>query len=213
MTIPFFVKGCGNLLSQYKGFIQGGVYSIETTYNRAEKSWHIHAHILADACASLPAASQKLDFFGRETFAFLAIKLRMEFDWLRLWQTDCGTSPARNAAHMDIEGDRWDFERWVKRGWEMALKERRNGQIVPIEGLTEQEILRRTVWNTRYRRVIDIRGVDDRERAAREVLKYITKSADFSDCPEAVEELRCGERRAAHTDLWKLVRRELRCGV
>jgi hypothetical protein len=45
----------------------------------------------------------------------------------------------------------------------------------------------RTAWNSENRRVIDIRPVTDRDGAAREVLKYITKVADFSDIPEAVE--------------------------
>lgn len=174
-------------LAQYKGFVQGGVYSIETTYNRTEKSWHIHAHILADACASLPPAAQKISFAGMETFAFNAIKWRMEFDWLRLWRSDCGKSPGEGASQMNLDGDRYDFERWVRKCWDMRLKERRNGRTVPIEGLSDAEKAKRTAWNTRYRRVVDVRGVDDREKAAREVLKYITKSADFSDTPEAVE--------------------------
>ncbi len=175
------------LLAQYKGYVQGGVYSIETTYNRTEKTWHVHAHILADAIASLPPASQKINLAGRETYAFLAIKLRMEFDWLRLWRKDCGTSPRRGAAHMDVDGDRYEFEKWVRKGWDMALKERRGGKLVPIAGLSDAEIVRRTAWNAKYRRVIDVRPVDDREKAAKEVLKYITKSADFSDTKEAVE--------------------------
>ena len=175
------------LLAQYKGFIQGGVYSIETTYNRSEQTWHIHAHILADAIASLPLAAQKIDLFGRQVYAFNYIKWRMEFDWLRLWRGDCGKSPTRGSAHMDIDGDRWDFERWVKRGWDMATKERRGGHTVPIAGLSTAEFRRRTEWNAKYRRVIDVRPVDDRDKAAKEVLKYITKSADFSDRPEAVE--------------------------
>src|SRR5208337_1849544 len=34
-------------IAQHKNWILGGVYSLETTCNRAEKTWHIHAHILA----------------------------------------------------------------------------------------------------------------------------------------------------------------------
>jgi hypothetical protein len=45
----------------------------------------------------------------------------------------------------------------------------------------------RTKWNAQNRRVIDLRPVLDRDGAAREVLKYITKAADFCDIPEAVE--------------------------
>ena len=173
------------LLDGYKGWIVGGVYSIETTYNRREKSWHIHAHILCDASAALPGPSQKFDFFGWRTFAFTAIKQRMEFDWLRLWRTDCGKAPWKNASKATIDKDRRQFERWVRRGREMALREYVGRKWQPIAGLSAEETALRTEWNRNYRRVIDIRGVDDREKAAREVLKYITKGAQFSDNPGA----------------------------
>jgi hypothetical protein len=203
-------------LAQYKGFIQGGVYSLETTYNRTEKTWHIHAHILADACSSLPSAAQKIDLAGLQAYAFNGIKYRMEFDWLRLWSSDWGkelpkpkkrtyrTEPknaraaARRALQLRIDqeqrntavlNDTWEFESWLKLGRANALKQRnfRTGEMEPIPGLSDEEIQRRTRWNTRNRRVIDVRPVNDRDKAAREVLKYITKAADFCDVPEAVE--------------------------
>lgn len=175
------------LLKQYDGFIKGGVYSIETTYNRREKEWHVHAHILADACSSLPSKDQKIDLCGWNTYAFQAIKLRMEFDWLRLWRGDCGKELRANAKPMDVEGDRYDFEKWIAKGRACAVKEYRGGRWIPL-ALPAAELMRRTAWNERYRRVVDLRPVIDRDGAAKEVLKYITKCADFCDDPDAVEE-------------------------
>ena len=59
---------------------------------------------------------------------------------------------------------------------------------VPIQGLMPEVLAMRMAWNAENRRVVDVRGVDDRDKAAKEVLKYITKCADFCDVPEAVEE-------------------------
>jgi hypothetical protein len=69
----------------------------------------------------------------------------------------------------------------------MALKEWRDGKYRPIQGLAPNVLKARTEWNARYRRVFDIRPVDNREGAAKEVLKYITKVNDLADLPEAVE--------------------------
>jgi hypothetical protein len=66
------------------GFFLGGVYSLETTYNRAEKTLHFHAHVLLDGSSSLPPPAQKLDVDNSKSYAFNAIKYRLEFDWLRL---------------------------------------------------------------------------------------------------------------------------------
>ena len=173
------------LLDGYKGWINGGVYSLETTYNRREKSWHIHAHILCDASAALPGAAQKCDFFGEQTYAFTAIKRRIEFDWLRLWRSDCGKARAREPLTWTIDKDRAQFERWVRLGREMALREYVGRTWQPIAGLSAEETARRTEWNRNYRRVIDIRPVNDRDKAAKEVLKYVTKGAQFSDNPGA----------------------------
>jgi hypothetical protein len=184
-------------LAEYKGYIQGGVYSMETTYNRSEKTWHIHAHVLADACASLPCAAQKLVLADRYGYAFLAIKLRMEFDWLRLWTNRFGKALPKNADPMEIDGDRYEFERWVRAGrshvvkeWDFRLK-----KLIPL-ALSPEEFTARTSWNKANRRLVDVRPVRDREGAAREVLKYITKAADFSDIPDAVEQFSNATRGA-----------------
>ena len=169
--------------SQYAGYIEGGIYSLETTFNRQEKTWHIHCHMLADCSASLPQWSQKLDLGGGLDFAFMALKLRMEFDWLRLWTTKWGKEPRANATRMAIDGDRMLFGEWCRLGRAHALKVRvfsraeRRMVSVPIEGLSQAELVRRTSWNKCNRRLVDIRRVHDRNGAACEVLKYITKAA------------------------------------
>lgn len=46
-----YVRGCLSKLRRRKCFKQvlGGVYSIETTYNKKRKDWHVHIHALIDS--------------------------------------------------------------------------------------------------------------------------------------------------------------------
>lgn len=175
-------------IAQHKSWIKGGVYSLETTYNRREKTWHIHCHILMDAASSLPSKKDKVDLAGQRVYAFTAIKLRLEFDWLRLWSNRRGKAARSDAGTMRKAGDTYLFEEWVRDGRQMRLKEWRDGSYRAIEGLSASAMKARTEWNAENRRVIDLRPVTDRDGAAREVLKYITKCADFCDLPEAVEQ-------------------------
>jgi len=170
-------------VAQRNYWIRGGVYSLETTYNRRERTWHIHAHILADVASPLPDKTVKVKLAGETRHAFTALKLRAEFDWLRLWGCAWGKAVRKDARQSVKDGETWTFEEWVRLGREHALKRGR----YPIEGLSAMEIQRRTKWNAENRRIIDLRPVVDRDGAAREVLKYITKAADFCDIPEAVE--------------------------
>ena len=173
-------------IAEHSAWIKGGVYSLETTYNRKEKTWHIHAHILADVVSSLPSKSEKTDLAGQRVYAFTAIKLKLEFDWLRLWGTAWGKKARKNADKMRAEGDTYTFEQWIEVGRRMRLKEWRAGAYRPIDA-TPEDLAMRTQWNAENRRVVDVRPVLDREKAAFEVLKYITKVAAFSDLAEAVE--------------------------
>lgn len=191
-------KKVRQFLAQHKEQFPGGVYAIETTYNRTERTWHVHAHVLADQAFKMPRVDQRVRFAGRNIPAFTLIKLSLEFDWSRLWlnvrdesgkwANPLGMLPRRNASKMVREGERWEFENWVRDCWANSLKEYdwRTKSYVAID-LPEHEIERRTEWNKGHRRVLDIKPVTDREKAAKEVLKYITKSADFCDLPECVE--------------------------
>jgi len=175
------------LIAQHKDWILGGVYSLETTYNRAEKTWHIHAHILADVSSSLPSKQEKIKLAGENIYAFTAIKLKLEFDWMRLWKTSWGKKARKGNFPMRSEGDTYNFEQWVKAGRENRLKEWSNGAYQSISGLPPAELAARSQWNAANRRIVDLRPVMDREGAAHEILKYITKVADFCDLAEAVE--------------------------
>lgn len=174
-------------IADHKAWIRGGVYSMETTYNRREKTWHIHAHILADVASSLPAKTEKIILAGQRTYMFTALKLRLEFDWMRLWSSARGKAAKKGADKMRLAGDDFEFSEWVREGRENVVREWRMGGYQRIEGLSASEMQRRSEWNIKNRRVIDVRPVTDRDGAAREVLKYITKVADFGDLPEAVE--------------------------
>jgi Replication protein len=176
-------------LAQHKPWIAGGVYSLETTYNRAEQSWHVHCHVLADVLSELPSKAWKVELAGEQVYAFTQLKLRLEFDWLRLWTSAWGKKPRKDANAQRIAGDTYQFESWVRLAWANTVREydrfSRRYVSLPLE---PAEFLARNAWNKRNRRALDIRPVTDRERAAHEVLKYITKGADFSDSPEAVEQ-------------------------
>ncbi len=175
------------LISQKKGWIRGGVYALETTYNRQQKTWHLHCHILADLASALPGKQDKVTIRGKRMCRFTAMKRRLEFDWLRLWRSDLGKHPRENASKDAVLADVSRFEDWLEVGERMRTKEFRGGRLLPIEGLSPREFAARTEWNRQYRRVVHIKPVDDREKAALEVLKYITKVAAFSDLPEAIE--------------------------
>lgn len=186
-TFNFFREQIRKFLAQQKGWIAGGVYAIETTYNRAEKSWHIHTHILADLSAPLPEKADRVDLAGRRVMAFRALKWRLEFDWMRIVTGGWGKSKRKSKDPMVRAGDEFIFSEWIRELRNNELKQRTPNGYRPISGLSASEIERRTEWNRANRRIVDVRPVTDREKVAYEVLKYITKVSDFGDLPEAVE--------------------------
>lgn len=175
-----------NFIKQHSEWIKGGVYSLETTRNRVDGTWHIHAHVLADVCSPLPPKTEKTELAGQRVYAFTAIKLKLEFDWLRLWCGDWGKKARKDSDRAHSTG-KYTFESWVEKGRQMRVKEWRDGAYRVMSDLTARDVAARTVWNAKNRRVVDMRPVMDRDGAAREVLKYITKVADFSDDSTAVE--------------------------
>lgn len=92
----------------------------------------------------------------------------------------------------------------------MKTREYGPGGWRDIAGLSASEMKTRKEWNTDNRRVIDLKPVTNRDGAAHEVLKYITKVADFSGLPEAVEPFCDAVKGAPYTDFRLLVRREVR---
>lgn len=181
-----FRKRLRQFVAQNKRWILGGVYSLETTYNRAEKTWHLHAHVLADVTAPLPPKMEKTMLAGRRVCLFTEIKRRLEFDWLRLWTERWGKKPGAKASKEQFAGAEFTFQEWVRESDQNVLKEWRPSGWTAIP-LPAAEIARRTQWNADNRRVIDLKPVVDRDKAALEVLKYITKCADFCHLPDAVE--------------------------
>lgn len=180
-------------VKQHGAWILGGVYSLETTYNRKDKTWHIHVHILADLAAPLPTKADKVKLAGREEYRFSAIKWRLEYDWLRLWTTSYRKKPRKNASAQARNGEEYEFEQWIeacRKHSTLWAKKKVGRRWVLRDDLTRRELERyqaMSAWNARNRIVIDVAPVLDREGAAKEVLKYITKVAMFSDLPEAIE--------------------------
>ncbi len=185
-TYEFFRKRVRKFLADHKPMFRGGVYAIETTYNREEKSWHVHAHVLVDAACSLPPSDSRVNFAGRDIYAFTFIKMALEFDWVRLSVKALGKLPRANAKQTVLDGERYEFESWARSCFENSTREYRNGAWQDITWLPAPELARRQEWNCANRRMVDIRPVSDRLKAVKEVLKYITKSSDFIDLPECV---------------------------
>jgi hypothetical protein len=174
-------------IKEHEEWVLGGIYSLETTYNRHNATWHIHVHILADLSNQLPSKSERITLAGERECSFTAIKLKLEFDWLRLWSKDWGKRAGKNASKIRLENDRHTFEEWVREMRQNKAREWVANGWRAMHGLLPEELARRNSWNAKNRRVVYISVVHDRKKAASEVLKYITKTADFSDRPEAVE--------------------------
>lgn len=183
--------------------IDGGVYSIECTYNRQQKTWHLHAHALCNFESALPTKETKVDFFGQRVFAFTRAKWEWEFDWLNLCKDAWAKAPKVKRPAKGAERWRLAWEHYGEafRQWTLAKREHstlwakrknpRTGKFELRDNLTAGEQRRYKQlerWNAQNTRLIDVRPVTDRDRAVYEVLKYLTKGAKFSDVPEAVEE-------------------------
>lgn len=103
-----------------KTFLRGGLYSIEVTYNRAERTWHPHLHIVFDA--PWPTSGMK-----RNTF--LLMKRTLEFSWLRITSPDARKVFRRN-----------EYERWQREaakqvpGSDWNQRYRRVVDIRPVRG-------------------------------------------------------------------------------
>lgn len=197
-SFTLFRQRVRKLIAQHKGWAKGGVYSLETTYNRQQNTWHLHCHILADVAVDLPPKTEKTMLAGSLVFLFTAIKMRLEFDWMRLWNQEWGRKPRKGASIDAQNGEIYEFETWITEGRKNQLKlyDQTQSAYAPIPGLSDAERARRTDWNRANRSVIDLRPCGNRDGAAREVLKYITKGAAFTDNPEAVEQF-CDAVRGA----------------
>ena len=106
LTVPSVVKLTKKTFSEIRGwwkefyrsnetFLRGGLYTIEVTFNREEKTWHPHLHIVFDA--PWPTRGMKRE-------AFLTMKRTLEFSWLRT------TSPEARKVFRRNEYVRWNRE-------------------------------------------------------------------------------------------------------
>ena len=215
-SFKLFRQRASQFTAQHKEDLKGGMTAIETTYSRTLKSWHVHAHSLVDLTKPLPSKhAAKVDFFGKKVLPFIALKWRWEYDWLCLWNGKWGKMPSRKQPKIGVQKwkDSWDgywfkFGEWVraKRAHSTLWAKQWDGtHYVLRQDLTECEIERYRMleaWNSRNTIVIDIRPVTDREKVVKEVLKYITKVADFGHNPEAVEEFCNATRGVRMVQTW-----------
>lgn len=167
-------------------WIQGGIFSLETTYRKSHQPqapWHVHAHVLIDSAFPLPSCT-----CGRDK----------KWRWVR--DSDTGEFNRRHASGCEFIRFKRSLE-WAwflltggyKAGW-------RRGDFDFWFDQTERDNWRsraeRNEWQRGNRRAIDVRRVTDRKKAALEVLKYITKASEFAHIPEAVDEFTTATRGA-----------------
>lgn len=200
--IHHFRKMIRAWMKQNEARIEGGIYSIETTYNRDDHTWHLHAHALVSMTTPLPKASDpRVDFFGERVMPFVAAKWEWEFDWLNLCKDAWAKMPSCEMPARKAKSwvKRWDDYRFAFRQWVLQCR-RHSTKWAKAKNASGKYELRRDLspaefekylplerWNAKNRRLFDIRPVTNRDKAVCEVLKYLTKSAQFSDRPEAVE--------------------------
>ena len=146
----------------------GGVYSIETTYNRETCEWHVHIHVVFDSPFPLSLPRRQ----------FTLLKRRLELRWLMASDPSAKFRiPIPKAWRIKEKGKRSRMANLAERkeqqfqDWNMALKSHPRGDP----------------WNVENRRVIDIRKVKGGDGAVYEVIKYISKTNRFLDIPDAVE--------------------------
>ncbi len=89
-----------------KSLLRGGIYSIECTHNREEKTWHPHLHIVFDA--PWPMRAMKHD-------VFVDLKQMFEFSWLRTTSAEARNAFRRNEyarwkaeAAQQVQGSEWN---------------------------------------------------------------------------------------------------------
>ena len=194
-NFTLFRQKVRQFIKLHSDWILGGVYSLETTYNRQEHTWHIHVHILADMASPLPSKADKIEAFGKRMYLFTLRKWQLEWDWLRLWGKAWGKKARKDCNAKRQQMEALNFSGWVGLAQACRTREFIKGRWQKMN-LPEVEMARREAWNRENRRVIDLKPVTDRERAAFEVLKYITKVSAFSDLPEAVEPFMAAVRGA-----------------
>jgi hypothetical protein len=129
-----------------RSFLRGGIYAVETTFNKERIDWHPHIHAVIDT--PWPMRGMKHEVFTKW-------KMLLEFDWLLISSPEARKEFGRNG-----------FDRW---------RAEANQQVKQSE------------WNKKFRRVIDIRAVKNDSSAVYELVKYISKTNSFIDCPDAVE--------------------------
>jgi hypothetical protein len=104
---------------KHAGFLRGGIYSIEVTYNRTDQTWHPHLHILFDSPWPIRGTARNV---------FLKMKRTLEFDWLRITSKEARKVFRRN------EYQRWSLEAaQQERGSDWNKRYRRVIDIRPVK--------------------------------------------------------------------------------
>lgn len=211
LTVPNVAKLSKRTFSRYRrgwnefrksqAWIEGGIYAIETTHSESLKAaWHLHSHALIDSATALPSCRcgrcdrcgkwrksgvcrcggrtswrwhryDDTGGWGKDHSAqceFVRFKRRVEFDWFLV-------TGGRAAGWSSAAFHSW-FNKTEHCGWRSESA--------------------RHEWNLRNRRTVHVERVDNREKACFEIVKYVTKTAEFAGNPGAVREFSDAARGA-----------------
>ena len=88
-------------------------------------------------------------------------KLSLEFDWLRLWTSDRGKKPRKDASAKSQAAEASQFREWIEatRANSTRVFDVGTRRYVKRIDLEPDELERREQWNRENRRVVDLRPV------------------------------------------------------
>lgn len=197
-----------NIFKKSQPWIEGGVYAIETTYRKPHQPqtpWHPHLHALASAATPLPQCDcGRCNRCGRWIGTERDQKSVCRCGGHAAWRWHRYDDTGSWAKCHKVECAFIRFFRGLEFAWFLATGGRKErwspASFNQWFNRTEPSFWRsesdRKQWDSRNRRIIYIQRVKDREKACFEVVKYVTKTADFAHDHHAVKEYFTASRGA-----------------
>lgn len=198
------LRAAFNVFKKKSPWILGGIYALETTYRKphqAEKPWHTHAHALVDSAYVIPKCScGSCNRCGRWNREKSVCRCGGHTSWRWHRYDDSGNWAKSHAA--DCAFIR--FFRRVEFDWFLATGGRKqrwsdagfDRWLARTESCNWRSEFDREQWNRSNRRTVYVQRCDDREKAVFEIVKYVTKAAEFVDQPQAIKEFFTATRGA-----------------
>lgn len=189
-----------NTFKKTQTWMEGGVYALETTYrksNQPETPWHTHLHALASSATTLPqckcgSCNRCGRWIGAQRDQKSVCRCGGHAAWRWHRYDDSGKWAKCHAAECSfvrfkrrIEFDWFIATGGRKQRWSPASFNQWFNRTEPNHWRNQSDFEQ---WNSTNRRVVFIQRVANREKACFEVIKYVTKTADFAHDHHAVKE-------------------------